>query len=188
MDFHQRFADGEPILKTCRHAPESLRRLSYPHCATYNDIKVIARDRLASCLLEEVREKHPDAVTVRFGVECTSAKWLELHGGTGGTLTLEKSHTSPLTTSASEIPASSSTSGSDRKGAEQHEELTAELVIAADGVRSAIRDGLEGDRQLTRTLSGGEEVRVKKFPKSNDFVYKVVPFKLDQGWRWAESF
>ena len=50
---------------------------------------MIARDRLASCLLEEVREKHADAVTVRFDVECTGIKWLEPGGGTGGILTLK---------------------------------------------------------------------------------------------------
>lgn len=126
--------------------------------------KVIARDRLASCLLEEVREKHADAVTVRFDVDVTGAQWLERDqggaGGTGGTLALKN---------ASDGETS---------------ELTAEFVVAADGVKSAIRDGLEGDAALTQALSGGK-VRVKRFPRKNEFSYKVVPFKLDAGWRYA---
>eukprot|EP00752_Nemacystus_decipiens_P008568 g7652.t1 len=123
--------------------------------------KVIARDRLASCLLEEVREKHADVVTVRFDVDVTGAQWLERDqgvGGTGGTLALKN---------ASDGETS---------------ELTTEFVVAADGVRSAIRDGLEADKALTQALSGGE-VRVKRFPRKNEFSYKVVPFKLAAGWR-----
>lgn len=49
-------------------------------------------------------------------------------------------------------------------------------------MKSAIRDGLEGDEALTQALSGGK-LRVKRFPRKNDFSYKVVPFKLDAGWR-----
>lgn len=123
--------------------------------------KVIARDRLTSCLLEEAREKHADAITVRFDVEVTGAQWLEIdpgEGGTGGILSLKN---------ASDGETS---------------ELTAEFVVAADGVKSAIRDGLEGDEALTQALSGGK-VRVKRFPRKNEFSYKVVPFKLDAGWR-----
>lgn len=60
--------------------------------------------------------------------------------------------------------------------------MTADFVVAADGVKSAIRDALERDKALTRALSGGE-VRVKRFPRVNEFSYKVVPFKLDAGWR-----
>lgn len=44
--------------------------------------------------------------------------------------------------------------------------------MAADGVKSAIRDGLEKDRELTKALSGGE-MRVTRFARKNDFVYKV---------------
>lgn len=123
--------------------------------------KVIARDRLTSCLLEEAREKYPDAITFRFDVECTGAKWLELQSGgdkRGATLALKN---------ASDGETS---------------ELTAEFVVAADGVKSAIRDGLEADKALTKALSGGR-MRVKRFPRKNEFAYKVVPFKLDAGWR-----
>lgn len=135
-------------------------------------IKVIARDRLASCLLEEVREKHSDVITVRFGVECTGARWLELEGGAGATLALKKH-------------ASDDHGGGDGDGdGDTLEFLTAEFVIAADGVRSAIRDGLEEDKGVTKALSG-REMRVTKFPKKNEFAYKVVAFRLDAGFRWV---
>lgn len=133
------------------------------HVRVRASFKVIARDRLASCLLEEVRETHADAITVRFDVDVTGARWLENDpgaGGTGGTLALKNA-------------ADGETS-----------ELTAEFVVAADGVKSAIRDGLEGDEALTQALSGGK-VRVKRFPRKNEFSYKVVPFKLDAGWRYV---
>ncbi|CAN0039461.1 unnamed protein product [Pylaiella littoralis] len=123
--------------------------------------KVIARDRLTSCLIEEARETYPDAITVRFDVECTGAKWLELESGgnrKGATLTLKNDLDGETT------------------------ELTAEFIVGADGVKSAIRDDLESDKALTKALSGGE-VRVKRFPRKNEFAYKVVPFKLKAGWR-----
>lgn len=144
---------------------------------------MIARDRLASCLLEEVREKHADAVTVRFDVECTGIEWLEPGGGTGGTLSL-KDNSNPQSDAKSDVKSdATSVAESDNKsGVESAVELTAELVVGADGVRSAVRDRLEGDRELTQALSGGE-VRVKRFSRKNEFAYKVVAFKLDDGWR-----
>ena len=121
---------------------------------------MIARDRLASCLQEEAEEAHPDAISFRFGVECTAVKWLEPEGGTGGTLTLTENALDGAETS----------------------ELTAEFVIAADGVRSEVRDALERDRELMKAFSGSELV-VNRFPRRNEFVYKVVPFRLDSSWR-----
>ena len=156
---------------------------------------MIARDRLASCLLEEVREKHADAVTVRFDLECTGIKWLEPERGTGGTLSLKdisKSDAEADSESGATLdtaPGAKSNMNSvaesnNKSSVESTVELTAELIVGADGVRSAVRDGLEGNRELTQALSGGE-VRVKRFTRKNEFAYKVVAFKLDEGWRCA---
>lgn len=95
---------------------------------------------------------------MRFGVECAAAEWHEPAGGTGATLTL--------------APSSSS----------DGEKLSAEFVVAADGVKSAVRDGMEGDATLVKGLSG-RALRVTRFPRLNEFVYKVIPFKLDASWR-----
>lgn len=158
---------------------------------------MIARDRLASCLLEEVREKHAGAVTVRFDLECTGIEWLEPGRGTGGTLSLKDiSHSKPDaevdpgadsnldTASGAKSDVNSIVELNNESNVESTVQLTAELVVGTDGVRSAVRDGLEGNRELTRALSGGE-VRVKRFAKKNEFAYKVVAFKLDEGWRCA---
>lgn len=128
---------------------------------------MIARDRLTSCLLKEVQDKHPDAITVRFGVDCADVEWLEATGGTGVTLTLVPSSPSP-----SPLPSSSS----------DGEKLSAEFVVAADGVKSTVRDEMERDTTLVKELSGSV-LRVKRFPRSNEFVYKVIAFELDPTWR-----
>lgn len=108
-----------------------------------------------------MREKHSDAVTVKFDLECTEAKWREPTGGTGGTLTLVNKST----------------------GETSH--ITGEFIVVADGVRSAVRDGLEKDSSLVQALSG-RSLRVKRFPIKNEFAYKVVAFKVDAGWRCAK--
>lgn len=128
--------------------------------------QVIARDRLTSCLLEEIREKYSDAVTVRFGVQCATTEWHEAAGGTGATLTLVSSPSSET------MPAPSSDA----------ETLSADFVVAADGVKSAVRDALENDMVLTKGLSG-RALKVNRFPRTNEFVYKVLSFRLDAGWR-----
>ncbi|CAM9189999.1 unnamed protein product [Choristocarpus tenellus] len=120
--------------------------------------KVIQRDRLSSCLLEEIREKHKDAITVRFCVECMGVDWREAGGGTGAELTI---HDTSL--------------GEEYK-------VEADLVMGADGVKSAIRDSLESSPDLMKALSG-KRLQVKRFQDNNQFVYRVVPFKLNKGWR-----
>jgi hypothetical protein len=37
--------------------------------------RCIQRDRLASCLLQEARERYGGAVTVEFGARCVAADW-----------------------------------------------------------------------------------------------------------------
>ncbi|GAX74395.1 hypothetical protein CEUSTIGMA_g1843.t1 [Chlamydomonas eustigma] len=39
--------------------------------------KCIQRDRLSSCLLEEIEERYKGTITVEYGVECEAAEWFE---------------------------------------------------------------------------------------------------------------
>ena len=39
--------------------------------------KIIQRERLASCLLDEIREKYGSAVTVKYKSDCTHVEWTQ---------------------------------------------------------------------------------------------------------------
>ncbi|CAM9386006.1 unnamed protein product [Discosporangium mesarthrocarpum] len=139
-------------------APEGAERIFTERKYT---TKVIARDRLSSCLLKEVREKHADSVQVRFDTECVGVEWREEADGGGS-------------------PGARLTMRDTKSGEEFEAEV--DLVVGADGVKSAIRESLEKSKRLMKRLSG-KELRVKRFPDRNTFSYKVIPFRLDAGWR-----
>jgi 2-polyprenyl-6-methoxyphenol hydroxylase-like FAD-dependent oxidoreductase len=61
-------------------APDSPKPTYYT-TRTYKT-RCIQRDRLASCLLQELREKHGAAVSVMFGARCVQAEWRQ--GSAGG--------------------------------------------------------------------------------------------------------
>jgi 2-polyprenyl-6-methoxyphenol hydroxylase-like FAD-dependent oxidoreductase len=54
-------------------APDSPKPTYYT-TRTYKT-RCLQRDRLASCLLQELREKHAGAVSVTFGARCVQAEW-----------------------------------------------------------------------------------------------------------------
>jgi hypothetical protein len=60
-------------------APDSPKPTYYT-TRTYKT-RCIQRDRLASCLLQELREKHAGAVSVTFDAQCVQAEWRQSSKG-----------------------------------------------------------------------------------------------------------
>lgn len=103
--------------------------------------KVIARDRLSSCIYQELCEKYPE-VKVDFNIECQDVVFGAESGAhlklnrckpAGSTPALPASTASPL-------PAEGEGCEVDEKAGPF--EATADLVIGADGVASAVRSAL----------------------------------------------
>eukprot|EP01036_Dinobryon_divergens_P034822 gene34822-45048_t len=106
----------------------------------------IQRDRLTSCLLQEIREKYSDTIKICFNTECVDIKWIE--EGTSNekvqlTLRREESDTPPSIWNE-----------------ETH------FVIGADGTQSAIRSQME---------IAGDDFFHKKFEDKNLRVYRTIP-------------
>lgn len=100
--------------------------------------RVLARDRLQACLLEEVAEKYPQ-IHVSHSVRCHA---LDMTG-----------ERPALTLKQEDGPSF------------QHGPV--ELVVGADGVRSVVRDALEG--------APGSRTRAVRFPDLNERRYKTLP-------------
>lgn len=91
--------------------------------------KIIQRERLASCLLDEIREKYGSAVTVKYQSDCTHVEWT--HTGKEEELCHLKVKQRTLT-----------------DGEEHVSEFTEQssFVIGADGAQSSVRTAMEEDK------------------------------------------
>lgn len=54
--------------------PDQPKLTRYTNTRTYKT-RCIQRDRLAACLLRELRDKHASSVSVVFGARCVAAEW-----------------------------------------------------------------------------------------------------------------
>ncbi|CAK9043413.1 unnamed protein product [Durusdinium trenchii] len=115
--------------------------------------KVIARDRLSSCLYQELQEKHPE-VEVQFSTECTSVDFSQARAR----LELQRCG----------VPK-------DVQGLAQEEscdilneapsEMEVDLVLGCDGIRSAVRGALQ---------AAGARVEQTRFQDRRPIVYRVL--------------
>lgn len=64
-------------------APDSPKLTYYGSTRTYKT-RCIQRDRLASCLLQELRDKYSRVVSVQFGARCVHAEWAKAAAGDDG--------------------------------------------------------------------------------------------------------
>ena len=108
--------------------------------------RVLQRDRLQACLLEEVRES--TNVRVTFGLACEGVDV----SGDRPVVRLCESDGGESESCAVDAPASTS-------------RVTADLVVGADGVNSAVRDSL---------VAAGDTVAVR-YKNTNERVYKTLP-------------
>lgn len=134
--------------------------------------KVIARDRLSSCLHEELREKYPE-VAVDFSVECSQlslpgaseSSHEDAHGST--TLHLQRCRP-PASVEVAEDEACDV--AEDTGPFEAH----ADVVIGADGIASAVRDAL---------AKAGAQTTHERFEDRRPIVYRVLSIPVPEGER-----
>ena len=109
--------------------------------------KIIQRERLASCLLEEIRTKYNESVNVKYQADCTSVEWMN----TNTENELCKLKFMHKDTINNEIVST----------VEWSEESS--FVIGADGAQSAVRSAMENEKM------GGFYVR--KYDDKNVRLY-----------------
>jgi len=152
--------------------------------------QVIQRDRLVSCLLEEIREKYSAAVRVHHGVSCVDVKWRP-----GGGADLTRAATSDANANAFSVAdadadacdptslegcdvddAATSRAASEARSYDEEMRMppttvNAQFVIGAEGAspRNAVMRAMDADRAC-----GTKMVR---FEDTNPRVYKTVPVR-----------
>ena len=91
--------------------------------------KIIQRERLASCLLDEIREKYGSAVTVKYKSDCTHEEWTQ-------------------TSKEDELCHLKIRQRTVTDGEESVAEFTEQsaFVIGADGAQSSVRTAMEEDK------------------------------------------
>ena len=89
-------------------------------------MQILQRDRLVSCLLEEISEKYASQVTVVYQTQCNSVSW-------GTTPEGKPVATLHCTTDAPE----------GREGSPEAFEITTEFLVGADGARSTVPRSME---------------------------------------------
>ena len=138
--------------------PEGQERISNKKYAT----QVIQRDRLVSCLLEEVEEKYAGVITVMHGVAATDVEWLPR----GGAVLTRTTTTGPAGVTCED-------------GGETGTRVTVPFVVGAEGAtrRNAVMRAMDED--------DGEACATKmvRFPDTNPRVYKTIPIKLPASYR-----
>ncbi len=112
--------------------------------------RVMQRDRLQACLLEECRSRYPQ-VRVSFETACAGVD-------VGGALPELKLCETAAEEAALEVGCSTDADVVSK---------AYDLVIGADGVRSAVRDSLEA--------AAGSTTRTVRFADKNERVYKTLP-------------
>lgn len=140
---------------------------------------MIQRDRLVSCLLEEVEEKYAAAVRVTHGVACVNVEW---RPGGGATLTREA-------TAHDGTPATTQEAGAAAVEARvpfayPARTLRVPFVVGAEGAstRNAVMHAMDGDD------SGACGTTMMRFDDANPRVYKTIPIKLPDSFRTDLSY
>ena len=111
--------------------------------------KIIQRERLTSCLVDEIRTKYSDSITLHFDCECQEMIWRRLG----------RDNESCVLTML------------DKNGEQRTVEAT--LVIGAEGggrgrTQTTVRDAMERDRAI----------QVTRFEDKNVRVYRTIPLYL----------
>lgn len=115
--------------------------------------KIIQRERLASCLLEEIRTKYNESVNVKYESDCTSVEWMN----TNTENELCKLKFIQKGTINNEIVST----------AEWSEESS--FVIGADGAQSAVRSAMENEKMGGFYVRKYDDKNVRSFDESYRF-------------------
>mmetsp|Transcript_37247 Transcript_37247/g.105094 ORF Transcript_37247/g.105094 Transcript_37247/m.105094 type:complete len:458 (+) Transcript_37247:47-1420(+) len=123
--------------------------------------KIIQRDRLVACLLEDIHEKYSGQVTVLHNTECTAAQWDAEGRSSSGIAPLARL---TCVTQSSE------------GGEEEVYEVETEFLVGADGFRSTIPTAMES--------APGSSFKRVVFEDTNPRVYKTLKFFAAPEWRF----
>lgn len=131
------------------------------------DTKVLQRDRIVSCILEEIDEKYSDQIKIKHNIRCTGIDW-------DNTDTINEK----ATLSFLDADSGSSNNNDDNvKVGVTSVQDTFDLVLGCDGAASAIRDKLE---EL-------DILKVKKYEDTNVRVYKTLPIRIPSTSTWRKD-
>jgi len=153
--------------------------------------QVIQRDRLVSCLLEEVEEKHAGVIQVMHGVACTDVEWL---GGGGARLTREPTGRASGVHGVGEKDTPKVAEDEtvtqietkdldpkvvDPKTGERAVTVCVPFVVGAEGasLRNAVMSAMDSDN------SGACDTSMVRFDDANPRVYKTIPIHLPASFR-----
>jgi len=128
--------------------------------------KVIARDRLSSCLYEEIQEKYP-SVQVEFSVECEDVRHSQDQKHPKMSLELERC--------VPQIAANlDEEEGCEIKDNAGPFDADADVVIGADGVASSVRSAL---------VRAGVPANPTRFEDRRPIVYRILAIPVPEGER-----
>ena len=109
---------------------------------------VIQRDRLTSCILEEIKNKYQHQISLEFDVICTNAEWIHNNNGDEVCNLYFRRKLNDGTT-------------------ENFIVLNNQFVLGCDGTGSKIRDAMEKSSQ--------NKFFVKRYDDKNVRVYRTIP-------------
>ena len=146
---------------------------------TYRTV-CIERERIASCLLEEIRERYSQSITVYFDVNCTAVS-----------LSLPETSSGPSNSSPSwELQLQSPSAGSFKE--------KAGFLIGADGTNSVVREAMlqlsASARSYLPWKAMGSRFRffLRRFEDTNVRFYRTIPLYLPTtaspgGFQWKQN-
>jgi 2-polyprenyl-6-methoxyphenol hydroxylase-like FAD-dependent oxidoreductase len=122
------------------------------------DPKIIQRERLASCLLEEIHTKYNESVSVSYETECTNLEWKENKDDEICLLKFVQKDQKGVSSSGKEWTEES------------------RFVIGADGAASAVRKAMVSDGESKKN-----GFFVRNYEDKNVRVYKTIPLHFPKG-------
>lgn len=131
------------------------------------DTKVLQRDRIVSCILEEIAEEFSDRIKIKHNIRCTNIDWDNTDTNE------EKAHLSFLDADNT----NDNYNNSHNNGGVNNVKESFDLVLGCDGAASAIRDILE---EL-------DILQVKRYKDTNIRVYKTLPIRIPSTSTWRKD-
>eukprot|EP00929_Paragymnodinium_shiwhaense_P005985 TRINITY_DN10877_c0_g1_i1.p1 TRINITY_DN10877_c0_g1~~TRINITY_DN10877_c0_g1_i1.p1 ORF type:complete len:488 (-),score=121.50 TRINITY_DN10877_c0_g1_i1:124-1506(-) len=137
--------------------------------------RVLARDRLSSCIYEELQQKYPD-VQVDFETECAGIDFRQNDEQNSSTkLTMQRCSKDALAAAKKDGAARDELA---EEGCEVESgrafDFDADVVVGADGVRSSVREAM---------AEAGVDVQATRYADRRPTVYKTLPINMPEGHR-----
>jgi hypothetical protein len=129
--------------------------------------KIIQRERLASCLLDEIRVKYNDAVTVKYQADCTNVEWKQ---------TNKEDESCQL-----KITVKNDLGNGEYTTTEVTEQSS--FVIGADGAQSAVRSAMEEEKMGGFFVRKYEDKNVRE-QSVNNLVSAFIPLYYGQSFSY----